>query len=113
MTNTPVLKMAETGDVSTAEDYELIFSSELKTLKTKASVTIAPNGDAYSHGLGYVPIHLYAGYFSAKPTYIGFIGQNTADNFTYVQASTTQITNTNASEFAASALIYVFWEQLI
>ena len=113
MTNTAILKIAETGDVSTAGDEDLIFSSALKTLKTKNSTTIAPNGAAYTHSLGYIPIHLYAGYLSSKQTYIGFIGQNTVDNNTYVQMSTTQVTNNNNDAFASSALIYTFWEQLI
>jgi hypothetical protein len=113
MTTTVVLKIAETGnDVNTCTDDKLVFSSALKTLKTKTSITIEPNDSAYSHGLGYIPVYLYAGYLEAKPTYIGWIGQNTDDNLTNVIATSSQITNDNMSAFAASALVYVFWEEL-
>lgn len=113
MANTPVLVIAEPGfDAKTCTDDQKVFDSRLKTLKTKAAVTIAPNGSHYSHGLGYTPIYLYAGYLSAKPTYIGFIGQNTLDNLAYVVANSSEISNDNMSTWAASALIYVFWEQL-
>lgn len=113
MANTPVLEIAESGyDIKTCTDDQKVFSSKLKTLKTKAAVTIVPNGTPYSHGLGYTPIHLFVGYLSAKPTYIGFVGQNTLDNFTNVVANSSQISNDNMSTWAASALIYVFWEQL-
>lgn len=113
MTKTPILEIAEPGyDVKTCGEENMVFSSRLKTLKTKTSITIAPNGDAYSHGLGYIPIHLYAGYLSTKSTDIGWIGQNTPDNLTHVVATNTEISNDNMSEWAASALVYVFWEEL-
>jgi len=113
MAKTPILEIAEPGyDIKTCGEENMVFSSRLKTLKTKTSVTIAPNGTAYSHGLGYMPIHLYAGYLSTKPTYIGWVGQNTPDNFTHVVATSSQITNDNMSAYASSALIYVFWETL-
>jgi hypothetical protein len=111
--NEPVVLVAEPGyDATTADPENLVFSSRLKTLKTKTSITIEPNDTAYSHGLGYIPIHLYAGYLESKPTRIGWVGQNTVDNSTNVIATSSQITNDSNSEFAASALVYVFWEQL-
>lgn len=114
MATQPVLEIAQSGfDIKTCTDAQKVFSSKLKTLKTDAAVTIIPNGDVYSHGLGYVPIHLYAGYLSTKPTYIGFVGQNTPDNSTNVLATTTQISNDSMDAFASSALIYVFIEQLV
>lgn len=114
MTATPVLEIAESGyDIKTCGDENKVFSSKLKTLKTKTSVTIQPNGTPYSHGLGYIPIHLYAGYLSTKSTNIGFIGQTDSNfNDTNVVATSSQISNDNNGEWAASALIYVFWEQL-
>lgn len=112
MTETVIL-VAEPGyNALTAGPENLVFSSRLKTLKTKTSVTIAPNDAAYSHGLGYIPIHLYAGYLSTKSTRIGWVGQNTVDNSTNVVATTSQITNDSNSTWAASALVYIFWEQL-
>lgn len=113
MAKTPILEIAEPGyDIKTCGEENMVFSSRLRTLKTKTSITLVPNDTAYSHGLGYIPIHLHAGYLSTKPTYIGWIGQNTADNLTHVIATSSQITNDNMSEWAASALVYVFWEEL-
>lgn len=109
----PIMMVAEPGvNVFEAEDYQKVFDSRLKTLKTKESVTLEPNDAPHTHGLGYIPIHLYAGYLSTKPTRIGWIGQNTPDNETNVIATTTQVSNDSNSEWAASALIYIFWEQL-
>lgn len=107
------LVIAEAGkDVKTCSDFEKVFDSDFKTLKTKIAQKMAPNDVAYSHGLGYVPIHLYAGYLSTKSTRMGFIGQNTIDNLTNVQVSSSQVTNDSNSEWAADALIYIFIEQL-
>lgn len=109
----PLFEVAQVGkDLETCEEYEKMFSSKWKTLKTKAAETITPNGTAYTHSLGYVPIHLYAGWLSTKPTRMGFIAQNTDDNNTNVQVDTTEFTNDSNDDFAASALIYVFWEEL-
>lgn len=114
MANIPVLVIAEAGkDVKTCTDFEKVFDSRLKTLKSLEAQTIAPNGNAYSFNFGYVPIHLYAGYLSTKPTYIGFIGQNTVDNNTYVEMGENSVSNDNNDAFASSALIYVFIEQLV
>lgn len=109
----PVVLVAEPGyNALTAGPENLAFSSRLKTLKTKGTVTLAPNAAPYTHGLGYIPIHLYSGYLSTKPTRIGWIGQNTPENSTNVVVTSSQITNDSNSEWAASALVYIFWEQL-
>lgn len=113
MTATPVMIVAEPGvNVFEAQDYQKVFDSRLKTLKTKTAVTLAPNATPHAHNLGYIPIHLYAGYLEAKPVRIGWIGQNTPDNETNVVVTTTQVSNDSNSEWAASALVYIFWEQL-
>lgn len=114
MAQTAVLVIAEAGkDVKTCSDFEKVFDSRLKTLKTKTAQTIAPNGTHYSFNFGYVPIHLYAGYLSTKSTYIGFIGQNTVDNDTNVQVGINSVSNDSNSTWASSALIYIFIEQLV
>lgn len=113
MTATPVMLVAESGyNALTAGPENMIFDSRLKTLKEKAVVNMVANGDHYSHGLGYIPIHLYAGYLESKPTRIGWIGQNTIDNLTNVIVTSSSISNDSMSEFAADALVYIFWEQL-
>jgi hypothetical protein len=99
-------------DVRTCDDKDLVMSSEINTLKTFGSQLLEPNDDPYTHNIGYVPIHLYAGYLSAKPLVIGLVGQNTDDNLTNVVASSTTITNDNNSEWAANALVYVFYDEL-
>jgi len=114
MASQPVLEIAQPGyDIKTCTDDQKVFSSKLKTLKTKVAVTLVPNAEPYAHGLGYVPIHLYAGYLSTKPTYIGFVGQNTVDNSTNVVVDSTDVRNDSNDEWASSALVYVFIEQLV
>lgn len=113
MTATPVLEIAESGyDIKTCADENKVFSSKLKTLKTKAVINMTVNHEAYYHELGYTPIHLYAGFLSAKPVVIGWIGQNNIDNSTNVIVNSTTVTNDSNSEWAADALVYIFWEQL-
>lgn len=99
-------------DVFTCADKDTIFSSDLNTLKAFGSSNLAPLDTPYSHNLGYIPIHLFAGFLEAKPTRVGLVGQNTDDNNTYVVATTTQITNDNNDTFAAKALVYVFYDSL-
>jgi len=113
MAKTPILEIAEAEyDVKTCGEENMVFSSRLKTLKTKTSINMTVNREAYSHGLGYVPIHLYAGYLSTKPVAIGWIGQNTPENLTNVVVTSSTITNDSNAEWAADALVYVFWEEL-
>lgn len=114
MAQVPVLVIAQEGkDVDTCTDFEKVFDSRLKTLKSIPAETLAPDATPFVFDFGYVPIHLYAGYLSTKPTYIGFIGQNTLDNETNVQVDETTVTNGSNSEWASSALVYIFIEQLV
>jgi hypothetical protein len=113
MAKTPILEIAEPGyDIKTCGEENMVFSSRLRTLKTKTSINMTVNHEAYSHGLGYIPIHLYAGYLAAKPVVIGWVGQNNLDNSTSVIVTSTTITNDSNYEWAADALVYVFWEEL-
>lgn len=107
------IKISKVGfDVHTCADKDLVFSSELNTMKTFGSQNMVPNATAWSHNLGYVPMHLYAGYLSTKPTLIGLVGQNTPDNLTHVIAGVNTVTNDNNSTWAADALIYLFYDSL-
>lgn len=109
----PIFEISETGkNVLTCEDYEKVFSSKFKTLKTFAAQLMTVNGTHYEHNLGYYPIFLHVGYLSTKPTIVGFIGQNTDDNLTNVVVTTTEISNDSNAEWAAIALVYLFIEQL-
>jgi len=107
------IKVSPPGvDVKSCPDDQLVFSSEFNTLKTFGSQLMTVNGTYYTHNLGYIPIHLYAGYLTVKNTKIGFVGQNTSANLTNVIATTTTITNDNNAEWAANALVYVFYDEL-
>lgn len=107
------IKVSKPGkDALTGAADDMVLSSEINTLKTYGSQTIEPLGTPITHNLGYIPMHLYAGYLSTKPNKIGLIGQNTPDNSTYVVAGTSTITNDNSDTWAASALVYVFYDSL-
>ena len=108
------IKVSNIGkDVKTCDDEDLVMSSEINTLKTFTSATLEPNDTPITHDFGYTPIHLYAGYLSFKSSNIGFIGQNNdADLITNVTADTSVVSNDNMSGNAASALIYVFYDEL-
>lgn len=109
----PIFEISETGkNVLTCEDYEKVFSSKFKTLKTFTTQLMTVNGTHYTHNLGYYPIFLHIGYLSTKPTIVGLVGQNTDDNLTNVIVTTTEVSNDNNAEWAAIALVYLFWEQL-
>ena len=54
------LKISKPGiDVGTAADTDLIFSSDIDSLKTKATGTFANNGTV-AHGLSYTPMFFIA-----------------------------------------------------
>lgn len=109
----PIFEISETGkNVLTCEDYEKVFSSKFKTLKTFAAQLMTVNGTHYEHNLGYYPIFLHVGYLSAKPIIVGLVGQNTDDNLTNVIVTMTEVSNDSNSEWAADALVYLFIEQL-
>ena len=102
------MKVSNIGkDVMTCDDFDLVMSSEISTLKTLIATTIGP-ASSYTHNLGYTPIFLYAVIMSGKPLKLNFIGQNPSTAI--IEATTTQIENwANSGE---SQQLYVFYDQL-
>lgn len=109
------IKVSQIGkDVKTCEDFDLIMSSELNTLKTLWSGELGPN-DSQVHGLGYIPITLYAQYTGDKINYLSFIGQEDENyilNFGWITTDTTETHNENNSGFGNPIKVFVFYDPM-
>lgn len=109
----PVLEISENGkNVFTCEDYEKVFSSKLKTLKTYNTYLLEP-GDSSSHNLNYQPIFMYCSYLTDKPLIVGLVGQRGLDFAAEVEVDENSVFSYTTSGFSALSLIYVFIEELI
>jgi len=85
---TRVVKIAKPGfDVATCTDDELVFSSELDTLKVAHSDSPTTLGE-YTHGIGYPPAFFVSAKITVGFSYKwGFMGQEQSNAFEYTFAS--------------------------
>lgn len=95
------IKVSKPGfDVRICDDKDLVFTSELNTLKAKAIGTLT-SGNTYAHGLAYVPIVFVVNKYSSTKS--GLIGQDTV-------GSSVDATNVTAG---SDLKYYVFYETAI
>jgi len=96
------IKISQEGfDVKTCDDKDLVMSSKLNLLKTKATGTVTTGGNTVAHGLAYVPIFFTISRFPTAGRY-SLIG----DDPSYCDA-------TNLTTFRNNTRYYFFYQQSI